>query len=200
MRPSVLRRTSLAIVLLGSGCAPRAHALVTAACPWCGTALAPPSTGPSGRIAPASEPGTPLEITGTVYRADGRTPLAGVVIHAFHANARGVYPARPGEAGDSPEHGYLRGWVRTDARGRYRFLTIRPAPLAGGDQPALINMTIAPPGGRELRIDPLTFDDDARVTVASHRAAAGGSGVVHPIADARGTLHVVRDIVLENVP
>src|SRR5262245_11443071 len=34
------------------------------------------------RIAPADEPGTPLLIQGQVFEPNGRTPAAGVVVHA----------------------------------------------------------------------------------------------------------------------
>ncbi len=43
---------------------------------------APANIPTDSRIAPSSEPGTPLLISGTVYAADGVTPLAGAVLYA----------------------------------------------------------------------------------------------------------------------
>lgn len=134
-------------------------------------------------------PGIPLEITGTVYRADGKTPAAGVVIYAWHDNARGVYMTRGGEIAGAGDHGQLRYWVRTDDAGHYRFTTIHPGASRDHRTPALVNITVAPPGGRELRADPIILGNET--AVGDTRA-----GVVHPITDAQGVQHVVRDIVL----
>lgn len=193
------RTSALAAILVLSPGGATAHALPlapSAACPWCGASLAPATTGPSGRIAPAGEPGTPLEITGVVFQADGRTPAAGVVIYAYQANARGVYPNPDGTPASAGDHGTLRGWVRTDSLGRYRFLTVRPA---GRDEPAHVNMTVKQSGGREIRIDPVMFDDD-RLLTADARARlrhVGGPAIVRVATDSQGVQHVVRNVILE---
>ena len=141
----------------------------------------------------------PLEVSGTVYRADGHTPASGVLLYAYQTDARGVFPRRGAETG---EHGALRGWARTDQSGRYRFLTIRPAPERGTGEPARIQMTVRPDGQRETLIDPVEFADDSLLTpaVRARRRGAGGPGIVRPVADSRGVLHAVRDIVLERIP
>jgi protocatechuate 3,4-dioxygenase, beta subunit len=195
MRPFVARSVlaiALAIPARATG------ATEPLSCPWCGAAEAPASLTATARIAPADEPGVPLEVSGTVYHADGRTPAAGVLLYAYQTNAQGVFPRRGSETG---EHGYLRGWVRTDAQGHYRILTIRPAPERGVGEPARIQMTVRPDGSRETLIDPVEFADDALLTstVRARRRAIGGSGIVRPVADPRGVLHAVRDIVLERV-
>ncbi len=76
----------------------------------------------TGRIAPADEPGEPLEIHGTVYAADGVTPAAGVVLYAYHTDIHGLY-RQPGTSGPPR----LRAWFKTDASGRYSYRTIHPA-------------------------------------------------------------------------
>jgi protocatechuate 3,4-dioxygenase beta subunit len=81
----------------------------------------------TARIAPPSEPGSPLVVRGRVLGLNG-APAANAVIFAYQTDRGGLY--------DKPENGphswRLRGWVRTDADGRFTFETIRPAFLADG--------------------------------------------------------------------
>ena len=103
-------------------------------------AQAPTQLGSSGRIAPLGEPGIPLLISGTVVAPDGKTPLSGVVIYAYHTDATGHYRrvGQSGEAGESDPR--LRGWVRTDANGHFEFATIKPAPYPNRDVPAHVHI------------------------------------------------------------
>ena len=79
------------------------------------------------RLAPVGEPGQTMRIEGTVYDGTGHV-ASGVIIYAYHTNARGIYPADERFRGRfAYRHGRLRGWAKTDAHGRYRFNTIRPA-------------------------------------------------------------------------
>ncbi len=96
-------------------------------------AQAPATLEPKGRIAPTGEPGTPLVISGTVVGKDRKTPVAGVVVYAYHTDAQGYYTAdhKWGEEGESRPR--LKGWVRTDASGHFEFATTRPAHYANRD-------------------------------------------------------------------
>jgi protocatechuate 3,4-dioxygenase beta subunit len=167
-------------------------------CPWCGAADAPATLTAEVKLPKAGEPGVPLDITGTVYQPDKRTPAAGVLLYVYHTNARGVYANREGDTNRSG-HGSLRGWLRTDARGRYHVATIRPGAYPGRGDPADVHMTVTPPGGRERLVDSIEFDDDTLLTAQARasRTNAGGSGIVHPTTDTNGVQHVVRDIYLE---
>ena len=49
----------------------------------------------AARIAPESEPGTPLVIHGHAFAEDGKTPLANAIIFAYHTGKDGLYD-RPG--------------------------------------------------------------------------------------------------------
>jgi protocatechuate 3,4-dioxygenase beta subunit len=62
--------------------------------------------------------GSPLMIFGTVYASDCRTPLPDTLIEVWHADTGGHYD-------DSPPF-ILRGQMRTDAKGRYQFTSIKP--------------------------------------------------------------------------
>lgn len=170
-------------------------------CEWCGTAEAPVSVSWSAQIADAAEPGERLVVTGYVYQQDGVTPAPGVVIYAYHTNAEGIYPKRGDETGNGRRHGYLRGWVKTDTTGRYRFQTIRPAAYQShGGEPAHIHYTIQPPGGAEYWLDGAWFADDPRVNgdqIASLTRRGGFSNVMAVARDSLGVWHGRRDVKLE---
>lgn len=151
-------------------------------------------------IPPAGEPGASMVISGRVFKPDGRAPAPNVIVYAYHTNAAGVYP-QPTVATTtwSRRHGYLRGWVRTNARGEYRIITIRPAPYGNRSDPAHVHMVVKEPERREYWIDEIVFTDDPLVD-ARYRARAenrGGNGIVTPTRDVKGVWHVRRDITLE---
>ena len=77
--------------------------------------------------------GTPLLLSGTVYAADCRTPLAGAVIDAWQTDARGVYG--PGQDSGELRCCYLQGLLKTDSQGNYRIQTIRPGHYRGETTP-----------------------------------------------------------------
>ncbi|MCM3876032.1 MAG: hypothetical protein NEA02_06380 [Thermoanaerobaculia bacterium] len=82
---------------------------------------APANPPVTARIAPQAEPGDPIEIVGTLVAPDGKAPVGGAVVYAYHTDATGEYRG----SSDRPK---LRGWARTDDSGRFTFLTIKPAP------------------------------------------------------------------------
>src|SRR5688572_32143953 len=78
--------------------------------------VAPANASARAVITPADEPGTPLVISGIVYAADGRTPLRNASVYVYQTDARGYYAPTDARASDTPR---LRGYMRTDANGRY---------------------------------------------------------------------------------
>lgn len=158
----------------------------------------------TGRIAPPHEPGEPMRIHGTAHDQSGRA-APGVIVYAYHTDAGGIYPPDDELRGQAAyRHGRLRGWVKTDERGRYRFDTIRPAGYPGRDTPAHVHMHVIEPGCCTYYIASIHFDDDSRLA-ARERArmveGRGGSGLVQPTKDENGVWVVTRDIVLgQGVP
>ena len=156
-------------------------------------------------IAGPDEPGERLRIEGSVRNAAGDA-TAGVIVYAYHTDARGLYPAGDTDLKGlaAARHGRLRAWAQTDAEGRYAFDTIRPAGYPGTDQPAHVHMHIIEPLRCTYYIDDVMFEDDPRLTASARRrltAGRGGSGVVVPLRGADGTWLVTRDIVLgEGIP
>ena len=154
------------------------------------------------RIGPEGEPGEPLQVIGTVYRSDGRTPASGVVLYAYQTNAEGLYANGAETSEWSRRHGRLRGWVRTGADGSYAFATIKPAPYPRQTMPAHIHLTVLEPGRRPYWIDDIVFDGEFGVTPQYRRKMVdqGGNGISALSRDGAGNLTVRRDIVLERHP
>jgi catechol 1,2-dioxygenase len=65
--------------------------------------------------------GTPLHVAGTVRALDGR-PIAGATIDVWQNAAHGLYPVQ--DPGQDPMN--MRGIFKSDADGRYSFITTRP--------------------------------------------------------------------------
>src|SRR5690606_38698432 len=153
---------------------------------------------PRARIAPPGEPGEPLSLAGRVLAADG-SPRAGIVVYAYHTDAQGIYPPLADAPGRAAErHGRLRGWVASDAEGRYTFDTIRPASYPTRDVPAHIHLHVLEPGCGTYYIDDAMFTDDPLLTPPhprAHAAGRGGSGLATP-THANGSWQVTRDIRL----
>jgi protocatechuate 3,4-dioxygenase beta subunit len=167
-------------------------------CEWCGAPEAPAGLTATLAMPTRGDSGERLIVEGTVYRADGKTPAAGVLLYAYQTNAGGVYAKRGNETGNGRRHGYLRGWLRTGADGKYRIETIKPGSYRTRSEPAHIHMTLQAPGEPERYIDDVVFEGDPLLT-PEHRARLrqrGGSGIVRLTQSADGTLRAIRDIYL----
>lgn len=91
--------------------------------------------------------GVPVELSGFVL-SRGCRPLAGALVDLWHADQRGEYDNR----------GFrYRGHLRTDASGRYRFRTIRPALYSG--RTVHYHVKVQAPGSRLLTTQ-LYFPDE----------------------------------------
>ncbi|HYG10612.1 MAG TPA: hypothetical protein VD835_11730 [Pyrinomonadaceae bacterium] len=150
------------------------------------------------RIAPVSEPGEPMEASGVIYQPDGRTPAPGVILYVYHTDARGIYPPAPGATGSARRHGRLRGWVKTNEKGEYKFVTIKPASYPNSNIPSHIHPIIKEADKNEYYIDEWVFDDDPFLTQQerSRRRNIGGSGIVRLSRNAGGVWIAKRDIIL----
>ena len=157
---------------------------------------------PETELPRQGEAGEPLEIEGTIYQVDGKTPAAGVVLYVYHTDAKGLYTPAAGQKA-ARRHGRLRGWMKTDASGHYKFRTIRPAPYPSGEMPAHIHPTVKEPGKNEYYIDEIRFTDDPLVTEKERASAEnrGGSGIIKLTKNSAGVWTGRRDIILgRNIP
>ncbi len=163
----------------------------------CGS-FKPPAQIPSeGRIAPPAEPGQPLELWGTIWQPNRRTPAPNVVLFAYHTDAQGHY-----NAPNSPFNPRLHGWVQSDARGRYQLTTIMPAPYPGRDTPAHIHLSLFAEDLPEYWVDDVWFAGDPLITPHQRSLLTGRGGGGETVTLARqdtGALRGRRDFVLEHV-
>jgi len=121
----------------------------------------------TARIAPEAEPGTALVVHGRAFAADGKTPLAGAIVFAYHTDREGVYD-RP----DRPAHSWrLKGWAKTGDDGRFEFRTIRPAPYPGRKTAAHIHLILFTADGARYYASDVLFEDDPLLSAAQREAA-----------------------------
>lgn len=181
--------------------------LIGRACEGCEAAFdGMPSAPPTRlRLRAAGAPGEALTLSGTVRDASGNA-RPGMVLYLHQTDHAGRYPPLPASAPAGPaarRHGALRGWVATDAQGRYVVETVRPGGYPGTDIPQHIHIQVIEPGCFTYFIDDVMFRDDPRLTPDVERqlaAGAGGDGVVTP-QRIDGAWQATRDIVLgEEIP
>jgi len=148
-------------------------------------------------ITKSGEPGEPMEISGTIYKKDGTTPASNVILYVYHTDATGEYTHGQGQD-ESTRHGRLRAWMKTDAKGKYRFTTIRPASYPNSRNPQHVHAIIKEPGLQPYWIDEYLFESDPFVDsrVRSQQDGRGGKGIIALTKNAQGLWVGKRDIVL----
>ncbi|MFN2439725.1 MAG: hypothetical protein ABR503_11040 [Chitinophagaceae bacterium] len=149
-----------------------------------------------------NERGPKLEVSGTVYQPDGKTPAKDVVIYIYHTDQTGRYSTKGDEKGWGKRHGYIRGWMKTNNEGKYKFYTLRPASYPNSQIEAHIHPTIKEPGKSEYYIDAFVFDDDPFLTGNMRKKLEnrGGDGILKP-RERNGIWYAERNIYLgKNIP
>ncbi len=153
-------------------------------------------TSSSVTVASANEHGLRLVITGTIYKSDGKTPLAGAVMYLYQTDASGVY-SRGTNSSRNPR---LKGSLKTGADGRYEIRTIKPGSYPGSRNPAHIHATLTPPGGKGRWIDEFLFDGNPFLKKEDYQKFAGKgtfSSIMKVDKGNDGVLRCVRDIKVD---
>ncbi|MFI5128731.1 MAG: hypothetical protein ACHQFX_02020 [Chitinophagales bacterium] len=144
-----------------------------------------------------NETGPRIEISGTIYQPDGKTPAPGIILYVYHTDQKGLYSTKGNETGWGKRHGYIRGWMKTNERGEYKFYTLVPASYPNSTNPKHIHPTIKEPGKSEYWIDEFVFDDDPLLPEKERNRTkpVGGGGVLKTYTK-DGMLRATRNIIL----
>jgi protocatechuate 3,4-dioxygenase beta subunit len=157
---------------------------------------------PETSLAKKDEPGTRLEISGTVYKPDGKNPAKDIVLYIYHTDEQGLYSAAQGQV-HAKRHGHLRGWIRTNEQGQFKINSIRPAAYPRENIPAHLHIFVKEPGKTLYYIDEVWFDDDPLITSEMKRKAQqrGGDLLIHLAQDSKKVWKGNLTIILgRNIP
>ncbi len=159
---------------------------------WTGAKDVPPDVSWSTKLAPSADKGERIHVSGTVFKADGKTPAPNTLIYLYHTDIYGIY-GRNGEH----RHGRYRGWMLTDAKGRYEFESIKPASYPNSTIASHIHMTATTETLREDWVDSILFEGDRFITPQERVAKRGGfDAILKFVKGGDGVSRGVRNIQL----
>lgn len=207
--PDINRRNFLgrSLAALGGVSVLNLGAGMVSGCGTKGGPLAPAAPASAGQeklswqtaLTPKGEPGEPLLVSGRIFAPDGKTPAAGLTLYVYHTDNRGLYSEEDGDGGEPKPR--LKGWMRTDAEGRYEFRTVKPMPYPGTTNRRHVHAKVYGAGRAEQWVDNFMFADDPLVTPEVH-AQFAGFGKFTPLMVSRrggdGLIRCVRDIRLKD--
>jgi protocatechuate 3,4-dioxygenase, beta subunit len=159
------------------------------------TRIAPQGAPSSAEVAPSSEPGQRLAVSGVVYATDGRTPIASASVYVYQTDARGYY--RPDDAMGN-RNPRLMALLRTDGQGRYSYRTIRPGSYPGTRVPQHIHYEVTA-DGHGTRIFEIVFEDDPFISqqIRDDAARPGSIYALQRVLPGEGGVgRMTQDVVL----
>ena len=99
-----------------------------------------------------------IKITGIIYLADGVTPAKDVILYVNQPDENGKDVLEKDEFRKRYVH--HRGWIKTDADGRYTIYTFVPGKFLRSKELKQIHRVIKEPGKPEYEIKSFFFNDD----------------------------------------
>ncbi len=102
-----------------------------------------------------------LKITGTIFENDGVTPAKNVMLFIHHTDENGDFELK---RQNKKRYVHHRGWVKTDADGKYTFYTFVPGKYIFGNELTQILPIVKEPNKPEYKIETFLFDDDPLLT------------------------------------
>lgn len=144
-------------------------------------------------IIPPNSKGSPMNLSGTIFKEDGKTPLGNVLVEIWQCDENEYY--------DNISDSYLfRGAVKTEKNGKYEFKTIVPVPYKADPndeaswRPAHIHMRVSVADQQDLITqiyfkgnkynDTDTWASSAQAVnriLAITKNAAGGNAVIFDV-------------------
>ena len=147
----------------------------------------PPDTTSTATIVPDDEPSESLVVSGRVFAPDGQHTVAGVVVYAYNTDKDGYY-SPDGKVG----HPRLKGYMKTDAEGRFELRTIRPGRYPDMHIPAHVHFNLWGAGYPAQWTEELRFEGDSYLTEAmkSESEAQGKFATIRTVTrDKDGVYH-----------
>ncbi len=146
-------------------------------------------------LIPANSMGKPVNLSGIIFKDDGRTPVNNALVEIWHCDDHEHY--------DNDSDDYMfRGALKTGANGNYNFKTIMPVPYKAAPdvesswRPAHIHLRVSVPGQQDL-ITQLYFKGgkylDTDPWASSPQAV---NRILNVKATDSGALDVVFDVVM----
>jgi protocatechuate 3,4-dioxygenase beta subunit len=142
-----------------------------------------------------AEAGERLMVSGKVLGEDGQ-PLAGVSVYVYHTDVKGYYS----ETNDN-RNPRLKGYMRTDAQGRYQYSTIKPGHYPNERIPAHIHYVVNAQGYKE-KVFEILFEGDEFIDARTRERAAQEESIfsIRPLAkDSQGVWQCTQDIKLRRM-
>ncbi|MFB9057662.1 hypothetical protein ACFFU9_13015 [Mariniflexile ostreae] len=139
-----------------------------------------------------------LKITGTIFESDGVTPAKNVLLFIHQTNENGDFELK---RYNKKRYVHHRGWIRTDADGRYTFYTFVPGSYIYGREPLQILPIIKEPSKPEYEIESFLFDNDPLLTASCRtRVEQTNPNRILKLDKKEGLFVAERDIVLSAEP
>lgn len=138
-----------------------------------------------------------LKITGTIYESDGVTPAKDVILYVEQPDENGDFDLR--EANDK-RYVHHRGWVKTDANGRYTLFTFVPGGDRRFNQLQQVYPIIKEASKEAYVLETFLFDEDPLLTKTCRKRMAkkGDPTRILKLKTEDGIFVAERNITLKN--
>ena len=135
-----------------------------------------------------------LKITGTIYESDGVTPAKNVLLFIHHTDENGNFELK---RQNKKRYVHHRGWVKTDADGKYTFYTFVPGNYMYSNELKQILPIVKEPNKPEYKIETFLFDDDPLLTGKCRtKVEETNPNRILKLNKKEGLFEATRDIVL----
>ncbi|MFD2726057.1 hypothetical protein [Hyunsoonleella rubra] len=140
-----------------------------------------------------------LKISGTIYKSDGVTPASGVILYICQSDDYGNYHSKKVNGKRVLRH---KGWIKTDADGKYTFYTFVPGTYWPTKALMEIHGVIKKPNAsEEYAIEHFIFDNDPHLRDSCRKKIEKkGLNNILKLDEKDGMLIGKRDIVLSQNP
>jgi protocatechuate 3,4-dioxygenase beta subunit len=160
----------------------------------------PPPPAPSDTtwqttIVAPDEPGERLVVSGKVFAPDCQHTVPGVFVYAYNTDQRGYYAS---DGSVYPPR--LKGYMKTDAEGRFELHTILPGHYPGMHIPAHVHFNLWGAGYPVQWVDELRFEGDPYLTEEMRRQSEsrGQFATIRLLTRAQdGTYHCSINLLLQ---